>query len=60
MHEKNRFDRVGAEYDYGSIEKMIDLANERIRGVDGEDAAPAAVGPDYKEKRRQKSTKDVK
>ncbi|WP_263350307.1 hypothetical protein [Acidicapsa acidisoli] len=55
MHEKIRFDRAWTEYDYGSIEKMIDDANDRIHTVEGGDAAPAFIGPNYKKKRRQKS-----
>ncbi|HZI56427.1 MAG TPA: hypothetical protein VFF39_06610 [Verrucomicrobiae bacterium] len=56
MHDGQRLARSLAEYE-SSTQENFDEVNERIRAVDGEDAAPPATGPDYKKKRRQKTAK---
>jgi hypothetical protein len=53
-HDKQRDEKAEAEYK-GSIQESLDGTNQRIRGVDGEDAAPPPGGPDYKKKTRQKN-----
>lgn len=59
MHDKERKDRDWAEYDAGSMEKTIDLANARWFSDAGEGAAPAPLGPNLKKKRRQKNIEDA-
>ena len=54
MHDKKRLNEAMAEYDASPLQ-TIDSINERIRIFDGPDAAPEAIGPDYKKKKRQKS-----
>jgi hypothetical protein len=54
LHDNERLDKASAQYD-GSIQETVDSTNERIRAVDGNDAAPAPIGPDYRKKRRQRS-----
>jgi hypothetical protein len=56
MHDGQRLARASGEYK-GSTQENIDGVNERIRAVDGEDAAPPPIGPDYKKKRRQQAAR---
>ena len=55
--EKNdakRFRKAMAQYE-GGFQQSVDSTNERTMADYGDDAAPPAVGPNYKVKRRQKS-----
>jgi hypothetical protein len=54
LHDNKRLTKAVAQY-RGGIQETVDSTNDRIRAVDGNDAAPAALGPDYKKKKRQKS-----
>jgi hypothetical protein len=54
LHENERLTKADVQY-HGGIQETFDSINDRIRAVDGNNAAPAAVGPDYRKKRRQKS-----
>jgi hypothetical protein len=56
VHDGQRLAKSLAEYK-GSVQENFDDVNERIRAVDGEEAAPPSIGPDYKKKRRQKAAK---
>lgn len=55
-HDKMRKDRAWAIYEYGSIEKMIDEANDRWFSEPGSGTPPPPLGPNYKQKKRQKNT----
>jgi len=54
LHDNKRLTKAVAQY-RGSIQERFDSTNERIRAIDGNDAAPAAVGPSYRKKKRQKN-----
>lgn len=56
MHDGERLARAFAKYK-GDIQERVDNMNERIRADDGEEAAPPAIGPDYKKKKRQKAAR---
>jgi len=54
-HDKERLTKALIEYEYGSIEHMIDSANERWFSEPGTGTPPLPLGPDYMKKRRQKN-----
>jgi hypothetical protein len=54
LHDNGRLEKASAQY-RGGIQENVDSINGRIRAEDGNDAAPAPIGSDYKKKRRQKS-----
>jgi len=48
--------RARAIYEYGSVEKMIDDVNDRWFSEPGSGTPPPPLGPNYKQKKRQKNT----
>jgi hypothetical protein len=59
MHDMKRWTKALAQYQ-GSVQELFDNVNDRIRAVDGEDAAPAPVGPEFRMKKRKKTRDDVR
>jgi hypothetical protein len=58
-HDRERWTKALAQYQ-GSVQELVDNVNDRIRAVDGEDAAPAPVGPESRMKKRQKTRDKVR